>query len=202
MWRKSYEYRAGTERDRRITLQVHYQSLYSAGPLLASPDSVFHGTFWWQFGLWSWYKMWPLLKRGSHRQQFVQTLLTKERTSQISFCFCWSLKDMDGWFYKSLKHRSFLTSAQYVSFWAAVLYMCCIEIYEEGSLCRNMVLEKEWWWWWLSPRLQGHWGKVQGNELLHTNSTFRPGSVQSGPVSWDDFGRVFSVKLRAVSFPW
>ena len=73
-----------------------------------------------------------------------------------------------------------------------------------------------WWWWWLFSSRAWIWGECS---TIHSRpaifffffkveissrtliSLFRPGSVHSGSVSWDDCDRVFPDELRLSSFP-
>ena len=63
------------------------------------------------------------------------------------------------------------------------------------------------WWWWLFPRVRGFWENVRQFiprlrfffyveiGLRTLIPLFRPGSVQSGPASWDDSDREFPDEL-------
>ena len=64
-----------------------------------------------------------------------------------------------------------------------------------------------WWWWWLFPRLRGFWENIRPSfqacdsfsKVEISSCTlippFRPVSVHSGSVSWDDCSRTFPGKL-------
>ena len=77
----------------------------------------------------------------------------------------------------------------------------------------------ESWWWWLFSRIQGFVWKIFDetnpscdfflsffSKVGISNHTpiplFKPGSVQSGSVSSDDYGRGFPDNLHVSSFPW
>ena len=71
--------------------------------------------------------------------------------------------------------------------WSVYIYSLC-QIMVVGQDCPNTYCQSQWWWWWwLFPGIRGLFGKIFDesvrNQLAHTISLFKSGSIHSGSAS-------------------